>query len=434
MRLFGKLFGFFQEKTEDKENARERKYPGWETVDLTDGELPPEEKNEAEADVCVKNSESEPLGESPEASEPFIPVSQVEACTDKAPEYFSVSDAEREDASESLFNMENLSAAEAADFEGVLSNALSHVVKTAPSESDTGDEQEICEKTAPPSVAEAPESQKEKSSREKYEIPPFKQKRVAVSMLKGGVGKTTAVCFIASALQRIWDDNKTGDRLLVVDGDPQGSATDFFLSGDVEPDKSFCALLQEEPMTANFKSIIYPTRYPRIDILAAHPDAADVAVYQDDRREDRLARFIEDTGDEYSMILMDTPPSLTLALKNVLIAASDVYAPVDPSRQGLKTLPNFVNRLSLYHSPHNGIRLGGVLLSRYNGNRIISKKTHGLLARLLPDEIPLFCIPDRTAIAKCYNKGDGVEGLCNESGGADCRSVFMKLARHILEH
>lgn len=63
----------------------------------------------------------------------------------------------------------------------------------------------------------------------RIELPPFRQKRVVVSLLKGGVGKTTITCFLATALQKIWDDAAADGRVLVVDTDPQGSATDFFL-------------------------------------------------------------------------------------------------------------------------------------------------------------------------------------------------------------
>lgn len=70
-------------------------------------------------------------------------------------------------------------------------------------------------------------------------------------MLKGGVGKTTITCFIATAIQKIWDEEKRDGRLLVVDTDPGGSATDFFLRAeDVPAELSLRALLDPSPMPA----------------------------------------------------------------------------------------------------------------------------------------------------------------------------------------
>lgn len=258
------------------------------------------------------------------------------------------------------------------------------------------------------------------------------QKRVAVSMLKGGVGKTTITCFIATAIQKIWDEEKRDGRLLVVDTDPQGSATDFFLRAeDVPADLSLRALLGPQPYAGNPELLIRSTRYAHVDVLPAHPSAADVLPAAEGALEDRLARFLDRAAREYQLVLIDTPPSATLALKNALLAASDVLLPIDPSRQCLKTLPHFSATLAEYKHRNPGLRICGVIFSRCDRRQRLDREILAAVTeQLAKSAIPLYEVPRRAAVADCYNRFLGVEGL--EAREKEALTVFGDLARQTL--
>ena len=264
------------------------------------------------------------------------------------------------------------------------------------------------------------------------ELPPFSQRRAAVSLLKGGVGKTTITCFLATAIQKFWDDSGVEDRLLVVDTDPQGSATDFFLKGEnVPPELSLRALFPPyaDPSGA---LLFHHTRYPRIDILPAHTSMADVHPTAPGQCEGCLAWFLAEAASEYSLILIDTPPSDTLALRNALMAASGIFMPIDPSRQALKTLPQFSKTFSKYKKRNSELKVYGVVFSRYdtrlNLDRDIRKEVSALLKR---SGLKLYEVPRRAALSACYNNYVGYEGL-DPKKESDVAKVFTDMATHLL--
>jgi cellulose biosynthesis protein BcsQ len=271
-------------------------------------------------------------------------------------------------------------------------------------------------------------------------LPLFHQKRVAVAMLKGGVGKTTITCFVATALQEIWDAAQSKDRVLVVDTDPQGSATDFFLNGQAVPPEQtlrelfFPASYDAPVPSGNSKSLIHSTRYSRVDILPAHASVADAEASSMVYPEERLARYLFDASEGYSLVLIDTPPSATLALKNAMLASSGVLVPVDPSRQSLKTLPLFSETLNAYKRRNARLTIYGILFSRCDARTTLDKSIRkAVSAQLERSGIPLFEIPNRAAVAASYNNYQGCEGLDpRKTNEAEIREIFHHIAKYVL--
>ena len=268
----------------------------------------------------------------------------------------------------------------------------------------------------------------------------FPQKRVAVCMLKGGVGKTTTVCFAATAIRQIWDRAGSRKRLLVVDADPQGSATAFFLektqgSGNLPlPSAStLTELFRHGDRWEPDRPLIFPTSWDGIDILPISPDAADIYPSEKDHREDRLAWFLENHARDYDLILFDTAPAATLMLKNVLRAGEQVLLPIDPSAQCLKTLAQVSETLRRYRDCHNPqLRLSGVILSRYDARQSFDREILQSLKDFLENsDIPLYEIPRKAAVATCYNYHRGVDGLSPKKD-AEILNIYLKIAEDIL--
>ena len=267
----------------------------------------------------------------------------------------------------------------------------------------------------------------------RIELPPFRQKRVVVSLLKGGVGKTTITCFLATALQKIWDDAAADGRVLVVDTDPQGSATDFFLEGaPVSPERSLRALFEPYPFPG--PELIQHTRYSRIDLIAAHPSMAEVAPTADDRLEDHLAWYLENAAGGYSLILLDTPPSDTLALRNALMASSGIFMPLDPSRQSLKTFIQFSQTVKRYKDRNRALQIYGVIFSRYDKRQSLDRNIRDTISeQLAASSLRLYEVPRRAAIADSYNNYTGFEAL-DPRKEEDAVRTFHDLALQVLSH
>ncbi len=286
-----------------------------------------------------------------------------------------------------------------------------------------------------PAHADASGGETEKSpepSVELQELAPFAQNRVAVSLLKGGVGKTTIVCFLATAIEDLWRRSGVQGRILVVDTDPQGSATDFFLPGGaVSPQSSMRALFPpfEAPQDGR---LFHSTRYPCIDLLPAHVDMADVFPDEAGLRERALAQYLQNAAGGYRLILIDTPPSDTLALRCALMASSGIFMPIDPSRQSLKTFGQFARTFVRYRRRNNELKICGVVFSRYD--RRLSLDNHireAITQQLKNSGIDLYEVPRRAAIAQSYNDYRGFEAL-DPAKDAEVVKVFADMALKIL--
>ena len=154
---------------------------------------------------------------------------------------------------------------------------------------------------------------------------------VAVANQKGGVGKTTSVLTLASAAAAL------GQRVLIIDLDPQGNTTSTILPEikDLLAAKSiFTAyhLLDEEVEEGDINVVIVPTKWAGIDLIASGPNLS--------RRESEGTHGVELrlqsamkylTPNKYDLILIDTPPSLGRLTLNSFLAANEILLVTEAS-------------------------------------------------------------------------------------------------------
>ncbi|MFI0607115.1 MAG: ParA family protein [Anaerolineae bacterium] len=148
----------------------------------------------------------------------------------------------------------------------------------------------------------------------------MKTRVIAVSNVKGGVGKTTTVVNMGAGLALL------GRRVLVVDADAQANAT-FALFGSRQP----AATMVDVMLSRRLKLVdaIEATNAPGVDMVASQIglSAADLVLAAVAGRERLLARYLREVKG-YDYILIDTPPALSLMSVNSLVAAREVFVPV----------------------------------------------------------------------------------------------------------
>jgi chromosome partitioning protein len=141
---------------------------------------------------------------------------------------------------------------------------------------------------------------------------------------KGGVGKTTLAINVAVGLAR------AGQRVLLLDSDPQGNASYVLTEGQGSgTDLSLTDVLLDQ---ADAVDAIRSTHIKGLDLLPSAPSLADanVSLSTELGRERRLRLAMEPVEDTYDWVVCDTSPARTLITVNVLNWVQAVYVPVDP--------------------------------------------------------------------------------------------------------
>lgn len=176
---------------------------------------------------------------------------------------------------------------------------------------------------------------------------------------KGGVGKTTTAVSLAVALAR------RGQRVLLVDLDPQANATSALgILGGAQPG-TYDAILDETPI----EQCIVPVPEEGVDLVpsSAELSGAEVELVPVLARERRLANALQPVRDRYDWVLIDCPPSLGLLTINALTASESVIIPVQCEYMALEGLSRLVETLELVRRNLNpGLHVLGVILTMFD--------------------------------------------------------------------
>ena len=201
-------------------------------------------------------------------------------------------------------------------------------------------------------------------------------KTVAVTNLKGGVGKTTICLNLGAKLAQ------AGMRTLLIDLDIQGNLT-FGLRPSLDPaaDNAFELLV----LDVELDEVVQKTELPRLDLLPSGPSLADADLNLV-RLEDRVFRLkqaLEGAASEtYDHVLIDCPPSLSLLSINALVASDAVLIPVlceTLSLVGLNRMAQTIADVRAHWNP--GLGVLGYVLSNVDRRVALTRQVEQALRR-----------------------------------------------------
>ena len=167
-----------------------------------------------------------------------------------------------------------------------------------------------------------------------------------VANQKGGVGKTTTSVNLAAALAHI------GQRVLLVDLDPQGNAT---MGSGVDKRALAPSVYQVLLGIAELGAARRTSPKGGYDVLGANRElaGAEVELVDQERREHRLKHVLRAVAADYDFVLVDTPPALGLLTLNALCAARGVIVPMQCEYFALEGLSDLVNTVRQVHAKLN---------------------------------------------------------------------------------
>jgi chromosome partitioning protein len=245
---------------------------------------------------------------------------------------------------------------------------------------------------------------------------------IACANQKGGVGKTTTVVNLAAYLAL------GGDRVLVVDLDPQGNATSGFGIERARLETTlYDAILGETPVA----DVIRPTGIAGCSIVPASVSlaGAEVEIAAVDQRERRLARVLDGVSDGYEYVLLDCPPSLGLLTVNALTAADSVLIPTQCEYYALEGLSQLIATLNLVRDNLNPtLEIKGVVLTMYDARTNLSADVAAEVRRHLGGAVFDTIVPRSVRLSEAPSFGLPIALYRADSRGA---LAYAELAREL---
>jgi chromosome partitioning protein len=221
---------------------------------------------------------------------------------------------------------------------------------------------------------------------------------------KGGVGKTTTTVNLAAGLAKI------GQRVLLIDLDPQGNAT---MGSGI--DKRTLALSVYDVLLESASIAEARTRSPKLveagcgyDVLAANRElaGAEVELVALERRDKRLRSALDAVRADYDFVLIDCPPSLSLLTLNGLCSAHGVVVPMQCEYFALEGLTDLVNTIKQVHANLNpDLQIIGLLRVMYDPRITLQSQVSDQLKAHFGDKVFDTVIPRNVRLAEAPSYG-----------------------------
>ncbi|MGD0558538.1 MAG: ParA family protein [Streptosporangiaceae bacterium] len=247
---------------------------------------------------------------------------------------------------------------------------------------------------------------------------------MTIANQKGGVGKTTTAVNLAASL------SQHGERVLVVDLDPQGNAsTALDVDHHVGTSSVYNALVEDGPLS----DIVVPVNgMPGLFCAPATIDlaGAEIELVPLVAREGRLSRAIEAFDvSELDYVLIDCPPSLGLLTVNALVAAEEVLIPIQCEYYALEGLEQLLRTVELVRGHLNQrLRVSTILLTMYDGRTRLASQVAEDVRSHFGEVVLETIIPRSVRVSEAPSYGQSVITYDPASTGA---IAYMEAAREL---
>lgn len=243
---------------------------------------------------------------------------------------------------------------------------------------------------------------------------------VAIANQKGGVGKSTTAINLGAALAF------QGERILLVDLDPQGNTTSGLGIDRAGIEASTYEILVDELAV---EDVVEPTSVRNMFVIPATIElaGAEIELVSLFSRETRLSKALESVADQYDFMLIDCPPSLGLLTVNGLAAAAEVMIPIQCEYYALEGVSQLMRNIQLVKQNLNPeLEVEGVLLTMFDGRTTLASDVVKQVRAHFGDTTYRTVIPRTVRLSEAPSYGEPIEAFDPMSRGA---IAYRELAR-----
>ncbi|WP_297723098.1 AAA family ATPase [Limnohabitans sp. Rim8] len=241
---------------------------------------------------------------------------------------------------------------------------------------------------------------------------------------KGGVGKTTTSVNLAAGLAKV------GQRVLLVDLDPQGNAT---MGSGVDKRKLALSVYDVLLESASVQEAAVYAEKSGYHILGANRElaGAEVELVDLERRDQRLKEALAPVQGDYDFVLIDCPPSLSMLTLNGLCSAHGVIVPMQCEYFALEGLTDLVNTIKQVHANLNrDLKIIGLLRVMFDPRVTLQQQVSEQLKAHFGDKVFNAVIPRNVRLAEAPSYGlPGVVFDPSAKGSV----AFVEFARELVD-
>ena len=247
-------------------------------------------------------------------------------------------------------------------------------------------------------------------------------KIISIINQKGGVGKTTTAVNLSALMADM------GQRVLLIDLDPQGNATSGL--GMAVEDKSAYEVLMGR---IQMKDLVEKTDFKNLSIAGSDIRLADaeLQLVNVDKREYRLKTALAAVQKDFDFVIIDCPPSLSLLTVNALSASDSVIIPIQCEYYALEGVASLVQTIQKVKKTLNPrLEIEGVLLTMLDGRTNLGLQVVDEVKKHFKKQVYATVIPRTVRLGEAPSHGEPIHIYDKRSTGT---TAYAALAQEVLK-